>query len=78
MGYLTARGRTVEYPYTLAAKVVCTQNDDLLEIVNATAEIFRELQYADYELITLRQENLRLKHENEFMIKLINSRDNEE
>lgn len=72
MSYLTAQGVRVEYPLALHAKALRTGNEDILQIVNETHSIFRCLQNADYELITLREENKRLKHENEFMIKLIN------
>lgn len=72
MSYLTAQGVRVEYPLTLRAKALKTSNEDILQIVNETHKIFKCLQDADYELITLREDNKRLKHENEFMIKLIN------
>ena len=65
MSYLTAQGIRVEYPFALSAKALRTSNEDILQIVNEIHKIFKCLQNADYELITLREENKRLKHENE-------------
>lgn len=73
MPYKTSQGRTVEYPMALAAKAA-KSTDDAREIVDKTFSIFREMQNLDIELITLREENKRLKHENEFMLRLINDR----
>lgn len=73
MAYRTSQGRIVEYPMAIAAKAA-KSTDDAREIVDKTFAIFRELQNVDMELITLREENKRLKHENEFMLRLINER----
>jgi soluble P-type ATPase len=77
MSYLTANGKLVEFPLMLYNKAVSTQNDDVIEIANGAYDIFRCLQNADLELITLREENKRLRYENEFMLRLINSKDGE-
>lgn len=77
MPYKTAQGRSVEYPMQLAARLAKNGNDDTRELVDATHKIFRELQNLDYELTTLHEENKRLKHENEFMLRLINERGNQ-
>ena len=77
MSYLTANGKHVEFPYTLYIKAVNTQNDDVIEIARSTHDIFKYLQQTDTELITLREENKRLRYENEFMLRLINSKDGE-
>ncbi len=63
MSYLTAQGIRVEYPYILAAKASCLANEDINEIVSNTFRIFTCLQNADHELITIREENKRLKYE---------------
>ena len=78
MSYLTAQGRRVEYPLALHAEAVRTGNEDVLKIITATFEIFKCLQNADYELLTLRQEVQKLKYENEFMLKLVNDWSNKE
>lgn len=75
MTYLTAQGTRVEYPFALAAKAARLGNDDINEIVSSSYKIFTCLQNADYELITLREENKRLKYENEFMLRLINEKE---
>ena len=75
MAYTTAFGRVVEYPFALAANAVRAGRDDVNQIVHDTHAIFSALQTADAAVITLRLENQRLKHENEFMLRLINDRD---
>ena len=71
MTYKTSQGRTVEYPMALAAKA---ETENAKYIVDKTYSIFRELQNLDIELITTREENKRLRYENEFMLRLINER----
>jgi organic radical activating enzyme len=75
MSYLTTNGNRVEFPYALYIKAVNTQNDDVIDIANSTYEIFNYLQQTDTELTTLREENKRLRYENEFMLRLINSKE---
>ena len=75
MPYKTSSGRTVEYPYALAAKAQKNGNDELRELINATVKIFSELQYADNEVVTLREEVRRLTAENNFMVRIMENRD---
>lgn len=75
MAYKTAFGKDIEYPYALAAKAVRTGSEDVIAVVNATHNIFTALQIADAEVITLREENKRLRYENEFIIRLINNKE---
>lgn len=77
MPYKTSQGRTVEYPHSLAAKLLSKGCEDVTALVDASHKIFREMQNLDSELITLREDNKRLKHENEFMLRLINERGGE-
>ena len=72
--YTTFRGIKVEYPYRLAAAAAKVGNDDVCKLVDHTHKIFRELQYADAQVITLREDVRRLRIENEFMLRLINDR----
>ena len=58
----------------LASKAA-NSTDDAKELVDKTFAIFRELQNLDLELTGLREEVKRLRAENEFMIRLINMRD---
>jgi len=76
MPYRTSQGRTVDYPHGIAAKLLHKGCEDITSLVDATHKLFREMQNLDSELITLREENKRLKHENEFMLRLINAREN--
>jgi hypothetical protein len=75
MAYKTARGITVEYPYALAAKAAKLGNDQMNELINDTVRIFHELQYADNEVVTLREEVRRLTAENNFMVRIMENRD---
>lgn len=75
MPYTTALGAKVEFPYTLAAQAAKSNNEVAKEIVNAAHDIFRALQNSDNRVITLTAENQRLKHENEFMLRLLNNRE---
>jgi hypothetical protein len=74
--YKTSLGRVVEYPYTIA-KELCSGSEKEKQLVDATRKIFEELQRIDSELITYREDNKRLLIENQFMIRLINMRDNQ-
>lgn len=71
MTYKTSQGRIVEYPMAIAIKA---ETEDAKYVVGKTRAIFRELQNLDAELITMREENKRLRYENEFMLRLINER----
>lgn len=75
MSYTTSRGKKVTYPYVLSAKALQIDNEEVNEIVGAAFAIFEELMIADAEVITLREENQRLKYENEFMLRQINERE---
>lgn len=71
--YKTCQGRTVEYPFVIAARLTAG-NDDQKQLVDSTHKVFRELQNLDCELITLRGEVQNLRAENQFLLKLINER----
>lgn len=79
MSYLTSSGQRVEYPFALASRIAFegrkASTDDIRVLVHETSRIFNELQRADAEVITLRQQVQRLTHENEFMLRLINAKE---
>lgn len=71
--YKTCQGRTVEYPFAIAARLT-SGNDEQKQLVDSTYNVFRELQNLDFELTTLRSEVQNLRAENKFLLKLINER----
>jgi hypothetical protein len=73
--YTTAQGRKVNFPYAIAAKLVVDCSDDVKQVVSDMHQMFTELQNLDREISILRGENMRLKHENEFMLRMVNERD---
>jgi len=73
--YTTAQGRKVNFPYAIAAKLVVKCSDDVRQVVTDMHKMFTELQNLDREISILRGENMRLKHENEFMLRMVNEKD---
>lgn len=73
--YKTSLGRVIEYPYRLMSQLAMHKNDKLRELVSVSKCMFDEIQRLDLHISKLIEENTRLKHENEFMLRLINERD---
>lgn len=78
MTYRTCRGRDLPYPYAASGKgrPYLDENDKRWVTIYTTA--FNEATALDAELLRSREENSRLTHENEFMLRLVNGRDNDE
>ncbi len=75
MSWKTVNGTTIEYPFAIAAAAVRLGRDDVNEIVAATRRIHDQARRLDMQVRDLQAENLRLRHENEFMLRLLNERD---
>ena len=79
MTYKTIQGETIDYPFALSAKAAKGgkgASDAAREVASESYRMFQALTSLDREVSFLRQENQRLKHENQFMIRLINDREN--
>lgn len=75
MPWKTSTGRTLEYPHALLAKYARSQKltkDEVSELLYQISNIHEANLELDGLVITLRQDNLRLQHENEFMLRLVN------
>lgn len=73
MYYKTYLGKRVEYPYSLVAKIIKeSKREDVSLLIHKSKEIFDALRDVDGKLTTMVEENIRLKCENEFMIRFIN------
>lgn len=78
MPWQTQLGTTLEWPFKLHAAIVRSKKvniDQVVEILNEAKRIHDEALKMDAEIRRLKEENLKLKHENEFMLKLINAKD---
>ena len=76
MAWTTSHGVRVEYPLGVTGKHLKDWDERDEHYVAAYTHLLEQAMRMDMELVALRAENLRLKHENEFMLKLINERDN--
>ncbi len=79
MTHRTIYGREIEYPYAVAAKIHGSSHAEKSEEANAWMmayqRAFDDLTNLDMECVTLREENKRLRYENEFMLRLVNERE---
>ena len=79
MPWTPITGSTLEYPFALHAKIARSNGkasrDDVLDVLEQTKRIHNEAVKMDVMIRELQAENLRLKHENEFMLKLISEKD---
>ena len=75
MPWTNERGTTLEYPFALAAKAARSGNEDAIAVIEATRRIFDEAMRLDALVRELKAENQRLRHENEFMLRLLADRD---
>lgn len=63
------------FSYKLAAHLARTGNDQVRALVAEAQKLHTTACELDAHVRTLTAENLRLKHENEFMLRLLNERD---
>ena len=79
MPHRTIHGREIEYTYAVAAKIHGSSHAEKSEEAKAWMRMyqsaFNELTNIDMECVTLREENKRLRYENEFMLRLVNERE---
>lgn len=76
MAWTTSHGIKIEYPARVAGKPLKDWDERDKQWVAKYTHLHAQAMRMDMELVALRAENLRLKHENEFMLRLINERDN--
>lgn len=70
----------LKFPHQLWAKIVNSQRfnrDDILDALRVAQKTHHSALDMFTEICELKSENLRLKHENKFMLRLINDRDND-
>ena len=79
MAWKTVLGDQLEYPFMLHHRLARQKNpptrDDILEVMGMVTRIHEAAQRLDTKVSFLTEENTRLRHENEFMLKLINQRE---
>ena len=73
MPWFTEHFGRKEFPYPFAMKRQAKDYDDVCQIYQ---KLFDHAQSQEQLIISLKDTISRLTHENEFMLKLINSRDN--
>jgi hypothetical protein len=72
-----AVGQHSPYPYALAVKIVNAykiNRDDVMTVLQEYQRLFQKHTVLQASFNELSADNLRLKHENEFMLKLVNDR----
>jgi hypothetical protein len=77
MPHITALGHSVEYAFRVLSKPMSKCTEKNKKFIDTYQRLFDVMIHLDNHIITLREENMRLKHENEFMLRLINERDNQ-
>lgn len=67
------------FPYVLTSRIL-RQNvsDDIKDVCSRYAELFSHATQLEGELLVERAKTQRLTHENEFMLRLIDKRENNE
>jgi hypothetical protein len=78
MPWVTALGKTLHYPTALHAKIARAARPDREDVLDCLAQVRRiheEAQRMSVRIGELEAENLRLRHENEFMLRLVNARE---
>jgi len=82
MAYTTITGREVPYTWQVAAEVYGNiqkaSSEEAKHWMSSYKALFDETRELDLECATLRRENQRLRHENEFMLRLVNEGVNHE
>ena len=77
MTWTTSHGVKVEHPLQASGKQPKDWDERDKKWVQKYTHLHEQAMRMDMELVTLRAENLRLKHENEFMLRLINERESQ-
>lgn len=80
MAYKTIFGVEIMYPYNAAVSVhksyhLWMKSEIGKEWSSLYTKVFDQLQNVETDYITLREENKRLRYENEFMLRIINERE---
>lgn len=75
----TALNSSIEYPTALHAEIAraalpTKHRDKILELLNKVSHIHGIALRLDAKVRELEADNLRLKHENDFMLRLVNNR----
>ena len=80
MPWTTQLGRTLEFPTTLFAEIARAQRPNREAVLDAlafTQRLHNKAVALNTRVCELQAEVLRLKHENEFMVRMMNERDSE-
>ena len=78
MSWTTVHGSRLEFPHAIFAKLLRASrpsHDDIYEALDRTRRIQRAAVELSVQVSMLQEEVRRLRHENEFMLRLINDRD---
>ena len=79
MPYKTIHGREVKFAYEVAVSIYGSlpraKSEEAKAWLTAYQNAFDQLSNLDCECVTLREENKRLRYENEFMLRLVNDRE---
>jgi hypothetical protein len=78
MPWTTQLGRTIEFPIAKAAKIARAprpSREDALDVIRFAQDLHNETVALNNRVCELQAEVLRLRHENEFMVRLLNDRD---
>lgn len=78
MPWMTATGGRLDFPTALWAKIMQAgklHREDVMDALNEARRIHEEAISMNSRIIELEAQVLRLKHENEFMLRLVNERD---
>ena len=77
MPWVPAGGSQIEFPYALWAKLARSRQirrEDVMDALQESQRIHNEAMRLSSRVVELEAEAIRLRHENEFMLRLINDR----
>lgn len=77
MTWTTSNGAKVEHPWQASGKQPKDWDERDKQWLQKYTHLHEQAMRMDMELVALRADNLRLRHENEFMLRLINQRENQ-
>lgn len=78
MPWTTATGQHLEYPFSLHAKIardIRPKREEVLDVLEKAQAIHDAAMRMDARIRELEADNLRLMHENAFMLSLLNERE---
>lgn len=75
MTWTTSHGARIDHPWQVSGKQPKDWDERDKHWVSHYSHLHEQAMRMDMELVGLRADNLRLQHENEFMLKLINQRE---